>query len=84
MPDRKNFPVSWLAAIAALTAAGVGASRADAASGGGQTTAPTFNEQCAACHSLNPADPPRQGPYWQASTAASPVASRLSLFAGLR
>src|ERR1700722_1735139 len=63
MRDRKNFPVSWLAAIAAPTAAGVGASRAQMPLPAAvkPTGADLFNQQCAACHSLNPADPPRQG-----------------------
>ena len=63
MRDRKDFPGSWLGAVAALTAAGVGASRAQMPL---PTVKPTgadlFNQQCATCHSLNPADPPRQGP----------------------
>jgi len=65
MPDRKDFPGSWLAALAALTAAGVGPGHAQMPV---PTAAPPtgaadlFKQQCATCHSLNAADPPRQGP----------------------
>jgi cytochrome c len=64
MPDRKDFPGSWLAAIAAITAAGVGATRAQMPLPPAvkPTGAELFNRQCATCHSLNSADPPRQGP----------------------
>ena len=64
MPDRKDFPGSWLAAIAAITAAGVGATRAQMPLPPAvkPTGAELFNQQCATCHSLNSADPPRQGP----------------------
>jgi cytochrome c2 len=64
MPDRKDFPGSWLAVIAAITAAGVGASRAQMPLPPAvkPTGADLFNQQCVTCHSLNPADPPRQGP----------------------
>src|ERR1700722_7423725 len=64
MRDRKDFPGSWLAEIAALTAACVGASRAQMPLPPAvkPTGADLFNQQCAPCHSLTPADPPRQGP----------------------
>ena len=57
MRDRKDLPGSRLAAFVAL-AAGAGAGLTAAK----PTGADLFNQQCATCHSLNPADPPRQGP----------------------
>jgi cytochrome c len=64
MRDRKDFPGSCLVALVAVTAAGVGAGRAQTPLpiAPTPTGASLFNQQCAACHSLNPADPPRQGP----------------------
>jgi cytochrome c len=63
MRDRKDLPGSCLAAFVALTA-GAGACHAQMplASAAKPTGADLFNQQCATCHSLNPADPPRQGP----------------------
>lgn len=64
MRHRRGFPRARLVALAALTATGAGAGRAQMP----LPTAPKptgvdlFNQQCATCHSLNPADPPRQGP----------------------
>ncbi len=64
MPDRNDLPCSWLATLVALTAIGI-------ASGHAQTPLPAaatptgsdlFKQQCDTCHSLNAADPPRQGP----------------------
>ena len=63
MRDRKDLPGSCLAAFVALTA-GAWACHAQMplASAAKPTGADLFNQQCATCHSLNPADPPRQGP----------------------
>ncbi len=64
MRDRRDPSFARLMALAALTAAGSAAVHA-------QTPLPTaakptgtdlFMQQCATCHSLNPSDPPRQGP----------------------
>ena len=64
MPDRNDLPGSWLATLVALTAVGIGTSHAQAPLPA--VVAPTgsdlFTQQCATCHSLNTADPPRQGP----------------------
>ena len=64
MPDRKDLPGSWLAAIVALTAGGIGGSHAQATlpTAANPTGADLFKQHCATCHSLNAADPPRQGP----------------------
>ena len=64
MPDRKDLPGSWLAAIVALTAGGIGGSHAQVTlpTATNPTGADLFKQQCAACHSLNAADPSRQGP----------------------
>lgn len=64
MSDRRGFRRSRLVALATLTAASTGTGRAQMPF----PTAPTpsgadlFNQQCGTCHSLKPADPPRQGP----------------------
>ena len=64
MLDRNDLPGSWLATLVALTAVGIGTSHAQAPLPA--VVAPTgsdlFTQQCATCHSLNTADPPRQGP----------------------
>jgi len=64
MPDRRGFPGARLVALAALTAAGAGAARAQMPlpTAPKPTGADLFSQQCGTCHSLNPADPPRQGP----------------------
>ena len=63
MRDRKDLPGSCLAAFVALAAgAGVGHAQVPLATAARPTGADLFNQQCATCHSLNPADPPRQGP----------------------
>jgi cytochrome c len=64
MRDRRRFSRGWLVALAALTAAGAGAGRAQMPlpAAAKPTGADLFAQQCATCHSLNPADPPRQGP----------------------
>ncbi len=64
MPDRNDLPGSWLATLAALTAVGIGASHAQPPLPAAVTPtgAGLFKQQCATCHSLNAADPPRQGP----------------------
>ena len=64
MRHRRGFPRARLVALAALTAAGTGAGRAQTPlpAAPKPTGADLFNQQCATCHSLNPADPPRQGP----------------------
>ena len=64
MPSRRGFPRAWPVALAAFIAAGAGAGRAQMPLP--KTPKPTgadlFNQHCGACHALNPADPPRQGP----------------------
>jgi cytochrome c len=63
MRDRKDLPGSCLAAFVALAAgAGAGHAQAPLATAAKPIGADLFNQQCATCHSLNPADPPRQGP----------------------
>ena len=64
MPDRKDLPGSWLAAFVALTAGGIGGSHAQVTlpTATNPTGADLFKQQCAACHSLNAGDAPRQGP----------------------
>ena len=64
IPERNDLPGSWLATLAALTAVGIGTSHAQPLLPAAVT--PTggdlFKQQCATCHALNTADPPRQGP----------------------
>ena len=64
MPDRNDLPGSWLATLVALTAVGIGTSHAQPPLPAAVTPtgADLFKQQCATCHSLNAADPPRQGP----------------------
>ena len=64
MPDRNDLPGSWLATLVALTAVGIGTSHAQPPLPAAitPTGADLFKQQCATCHSLNAADPPRQGP----------------------
>jgi cytochrome c len=64
MPDRNDLPGSWLATLVALTVVGIGTGHAQALLPAAATpTGPDlFKQQCATCHSLNAADPPRQGP----------------------
>ena len=64
MPDRNDLPGSWLATLVALAAVGIGNSHAQQPLPAAVTPngADLFKQQCAACHSLNAGDPPRQGP----------------------
>jgi len=64
MPDRNELAGSWLATLVALTAVGIGTGRAQAPLPAAVTPTGSdlFKQQCATCHSLNAADPPRQGP----------------------
>jgi cytochrome c len=64
MPDRNDLPGSWLATLAALSAVGIGIGHAQAPllAAATPTGSDLFKQQCAACHSLSAADPPRQGP----------------------
>lgn len=60
MRDRGRFPCAWLAALAA---AGAGTGHAQMPPPAPKPSgADLFTQQCATCHSLNAADPPRQGP----------------------
>jgi cytochrome c len=64
MPDRNDLPGSSLATLIALTAFGIGSGHAQAPLPAAVTPngVELFKQQCAACHSLNANDPPRQGP----------------------
>ncbi len=63
MRDRGRFPCAWLAALAAVTAAGAGTGHAQMPPPAPKPSgADLFTQQCATCHSLNAVDPPRQGP----------------------
>jgi cytochrome c2 len=64
MPDWNDLPGSWLATLVALTAVGIGTSQAQLPlpAAVAPIGADLFKQQCATCHSLNAADPPRQGP----------------------
>jgi cytochrome c len=64
MPDRNELAGSWLATFVALTAVGIGTGRVQAPLPAAVTPTGSdlFKQQCATCHSLNAADPPRQGP----------------------
>jgi cytochrome c len=64
MPDRNDLPGSWLATLVALTAVGIGASRAQSplAAAVISNGPDLFKQQCATCHSLKADEPPRQGP----------------------
>jgi cytochrome c len=64
MPDRNDFPGSWLATFVALTTVGLASSHAQSPLPAAVTPtgADLFKQQCATCHSLNAHDPPRQGP----------------------
>ena len=64
MRDRGGFPRAPLVALATFTAAG-GASvyaQMPLPSAAKPSGAEFFAQQCAICHSLSPADAPRQGP----------------------
>jgi cytochrome c len=64
MRDRGGFPRAPLVALATFTAAG-GASvdaQMPLPSAAKPSGAELFAQQCAICHSLSPADAPRQGP----------------------
>ena len=64
MPDRNDLPGSLFATLVALTAVGIGTSHAQPPLPAAVTPtgAGLFKQQCATCHSLDAADPPRQGP----------------------
>jgi len=66
MPDRNDLPGSWLATLVALSAVGIGIGTGHAQAPLSTAAIPTgsdlFKRQCATCHSLSAADPPRQGP----------------------
>ena len=65
MRNRRGFPRASILAFGALTAAGAGGSHAQMplpTAAPKLTGAELFVQQCGTCHSLNPADPPRQGP----------------------
>lgn len=55
---------TWLAAVAVLApfSGGVGWAQMPLPTAAKMTGADLFKQQCATCHSLNAADPPRQGP----------------------
>ena len=64
MPDRNDLPGSWLTTLVALAAVGIGTGHAQVPLAAATTPSGTdlFKQQCGTCHSLNAADPPRQGP----------------------
>lgn len=64
MPDRNDLPGPWLATLAAVSAVWIGTGHAQAPLPAAATPpgSELFKQQCATCHSLNVADPPRQGP----------------------
>ena len=64
MPDRNDLPGSWLATPIILTVVGIGTGNAQLPLPAAVVPmgADLFKQQCATCHSLNAADPPRQGP----------------------
>jgi cytochrome c len=64
MRDRGGFPRAPLVALATFTAAGGASVHAQMPlpSAAKPSGAELFAQQCAICHSLSPADVPRQGP----------------------
>ena len=64
MRDRGGFPRAPLVALATFTAAGGASIHAQMPlpSAAKPSGAELFAQQCATCHSLSPADAPRQGP----------------------
>ena len=64
MRDRGGFPRAPLVALATFTAAGGASVHAQMPlpSAAKPSGAEFFAQQCAICHSLSPADAPRQGP----------------------
>jgi cytochrome c len=64
MRDRGGFPRAPLVALATFTAAGGASVHAQMPlpSPAKPSGAELFAQQCATCHSLSPADAPRQGP----------------------
>ena len=64
MRDRGGFPRAPLVALATFTAAGGASVHAQMPlpSAAKPSGAELFAQQCAICHSLSPADAPRQGP----------------------
>ncbi len=65
MRSRRFFPHAWLLLIGVFIAASTQRSPAQMPSPTVRsklTSAELFTQQCGTCHSLNPADPSRQGP----------------------
>jgi cytochrome c len=65
MRCRRFFPYAWLLAIGVFITASAQRSHAQMpvpTTASKLTGAELFTQQCGTCHSLNPADPPRQGP----------------------
>lgn len=65
MRNRRGFPCAWLVAFATFIVASAQRSHAQMplpTAAPQLTGAELFLQQCGTCHSLNPADPPRQGP----------------------
>lgn len=65
MRDRRSFPFARLMTLAGVSAAAGTMSlhaQLPLPTAAKPTGADLFMQQCATCHSLNPADPPRQGP----------------------
>jgi len=65
MRDRISLPFARLMTLAAFIAAGTMSASAQMPlpTAIKPTGADLYKQQCAACHSLNPSDPPRQGPH---------------------
>jgi cytochrome c len=65
MRDWIRLPFACLMTLAALTAVGTLSAHAQIPlpTAAKPTGADLFTQQCATCHSLNPSDPPRQGPH---------------------
>jgi cytochrome c len=61
--NRRFCPYAWLLELGVvITASASGAQMPLPTSAPKLTGAELFTQQCGTCHSLNPADPPRQGP----------------------
>jgi cytochrome c len=65
MRDWIRLPFACLMTLATLTAVGTLSMHAQMPlpTAAKPTGADLFTQQCATCHSLNPSDPPRQGPH---------------------
>jgi cytochrome c len=65
MRDWMRLPFACLMTLAACTAAGTLSvhTQMPLPTAAKPTGADLFMQQCATCHSLNPSDPPRQGPH---------------------